>query len=376
MRFPGFTDEWKRIKVSDLLDFYSTNSLSWEMLNYEDGNLHNLHYGLIHSGLPTLIDLKRDTLPFVNDTAKPKNYTLCKEGDIAFADASEDTNDVAKAIEFINLEGQLVISGLHTIHGRDNGNKTVVGFKGYAFASSSFHNQIRRIAQGTKIYSISSKSFDEVFISIPNKTEQTKIARLLHLIDERITTQNKIIEDLQSLIKGLAKTLTNQGEPNTRISNCLDCHTSTLQEGSLNKKSLYPVYGASGIAGFLDDYICDKDSILIIKDGSGAGTVSFATGQYSVIGTLNYLTAKSGYSLKYLYFCLMSFNFEPFKTGMAIPHIYFKDYGRAKIYCPSIAEQQCIAKTLTVLENKLNIELKLLNILYQEKRCLLSKMFI
>lgn len=72
----------------------------------------------------------------------------------------------------------------------------------------------------------------------------------------------------------------------------------------------------------------------------------------------------------------MSFNFEPFKTGMAIPHIYFKDYGRAKIYCPSIAEQQCIAKTLTVLENKLNIELKLLNILYQEKRCLLSKMFI
>lgn len=156
----------------------------------------------------------------------------------------------------------------------------------------------------------------------------------------------------------------------------MDCHTSTLQEGSLNKKSLYPVYGASGIAGFLDDYICDKDSILIIKDGSGAGTVSFATGQYSVIGTLNYLTAKSGYSLKYLYFCLMSFNFEPFKTGMAIPHIYFKDYGRAKIYCPSIAEQQCIAKTLTVLENKLNIELKLLNILYQEKRCLLSKMFI
>ena len=199
MRFPGFTDEWKRIKVSDLLDFYSTNSLSWEMLNYEDGDLHNLHYGLIHSGLPTLIDLKRDTLPFVNDTAKPKNYTLCKEGDIAFADASEDTNDVAKAIEFINLEGQQVISGLHTIHGRDNGNKTVVGFKGYAFASSSFHNQIRRIAQGTKIYSISSKSFDEVFISIPNKTEQTKIARLLHLIDERITTQNKIIEDLKKL---------------------------------------------------------------------------------------------------------------------------------------------------------------------------------
>ena len=271
LRFPGFTDEWERVKVSDLLDFYSTNSLSWEMLNYEDGDIQNLHYGLIHSGLPTLIDLKRDTMPFVNETAKPKKFTLCKEGDIAFADASEDTNDVAKAVEFINLDGQQVISGLHTIHGRDNGNKTVVGFKGYAFASSSFHNQIRRIAQGTKIYSISSKSFDEVFISIPNKTEQTKIARLLHLIDERIATQNKIIDNLKSLIKGLAKTLTHHEEPNVQISDCMECHTSTLQEGSLNEKGQYPVYGASGIAGFLDDYRCEKNSILIIKDGSGAG---------------------------------------------------------------------------------------------------------
>ena len=199
LRFPGFTDEWKRVKVSDLLDFYSTNSLSWEMLNYEGGDILNLHYGLIHSGLPTLIDLKKDILPFVNEAAKPKKFTLCKEGDIAFADASEDTNDVAKAVEFINLDGQQVVGGLHTIHGRDNENKTVVGFKGYAFASSAFHNQIKRIAQGTKIYSISSKSFDEVFIGVPTKAEQTKIARLIHIIDERIATQNKIIEDLKKL---------------------------------------------------------------------------------------------------------------------------------------------------------------------------------
>ena len=170
--------------------------------------------------------------------------------------------------------------------------------------------------------------------------------------------------------------MTHHEEPNVRISNCLECHTSTLQEGSLNENGQYPVYGASGIAGFLDDYRCDKDSILIIKDGSGAGAVSYATGKYSVIGTLNYLTAKADYSLKYLYFCLMGFNFEPFKTGMAIPHIYFKDYGETKIYCPPIAGQQRISKTLTALENKLNIEIRLLLNLSQEKEYLLSNMFI
>ena len=156
----------------------------------------------------------------------------------------------------------------------------------------------------------------------------------------------------------------------------MTCHTSTLQEGALNQSGKYPVYGANGIAGFLDDYRCDEDSILVIKDGSGVGTVSYATGEYSVIGTLNYLTAQQEYSLKYLYFCLMSFNFEPFKTGMAIPHIYFRDYRRAKIFCPPIEEQEHIAKELTIIENKLGLESKLLMSLSIEKQYLLNNMFI
>ena len=72
----------------------------------------------------------------------------------------------------------------------------------------------------------------------------------------------------------------------------------------------------------------------------------------------------------------MGFNFEPFKTGMAIPHIYFKDYGKAKIYCPSIEEQGHIAKALTLIEDKLNIETQLLKSLYMEKQYLLNNMFI
>lgn len=179
-----------------------------------------------------------------------------------------------------------------------------------------------------------------------------------------------------SLIKGLTKVLTIQGEPNTRISDCLECHTSALQESNLQDSGKYPVYGASGVAGHLDEYVCDKDSILIIKDGSGVGTVSHVSGKYSVIGTLNYLTAKSGYFLDYLYFCLMSFNFDPFKTGMAIPHIYFKDYGRAKIWCPSLESQNDIAKILSAIKEKLQIESRILDSLHRKKSYLLNNMFI
>ena len=199
LRFPEFTEEWKRIKVSDLLDFYSTNSLSWEQLEYEPNEPYNLHYGLIHVGLSTLIDLTKDKLPSIKDGNVPKKYELCKEGDIAFADASEDTNEVAKVVEFYNLGDKKVVCGLHTIHGRNNNGQTAKGFLGYCFSSTIFHNQIRRIAQGTKIYSISTKNFSEIFVGLPSRSEQQKIATLLRLIDERIATQNKIIEDLKKL---------------------------------------------------------------------------------------------------------------------------------------------------------------------------------
>ena len=207
LRFPEFTGEWKRIRVSDLLDFYSTNSLSWEQLEYESNEPYNLHYGLIHVGLSTLIDLIKDELPSIKEGNVPKKYELCKEGDVAFADASEDTNEVAKVVEFYNLHGQKVVCGLHTIHGRNNNEQTAKGFLGYCFSSTVFHNQIRRIAQGTKIYSISTRNFSEVFVGLPSKSEQQKIATLLKLIDDRISTQNKIIELLDFQVKASSKRL-------------------------------------------------------------------------------------------------------------------------------------------------------------------------
>ena len=376
LRFKEFQGEWEKCKVSDLLDFYSTNSLSWDKLEYGTTNIQNLHYGLIHVGLPTMVDIDKDNLPNIIDGNVPKNYELCKEGDIVFADASEDTNEVAKAVEYYNLNGKKVVCGLHTIHGRDNKNKTVVGYKGYAFSSMSFHHQIRRIAQGTKIYSINSKNFSECYVGIPSKDEQQKIADLLRLIDERIATQNKIIDKLQSLIKGISQKIVRFNKPNVRLSECLVCKSSTLQESDVYEQGTYPVYGANGIVGYLDNYNTEGEAVYIIKDGSGVGTVSYVTGKCSATGTLNTLQAKDGYSLQYLYYLLKVFNFEPYKTGMAIPHIYFKDYGKAKIFCPSYTEQLRYARLLSAIDNKLSIEQNILTGLTLQKQCLLRQMFI
>ncbi len=267
LRFPEFCGEWETIKVSELLDFYSTNSLSWEQLDYSNGKIKNLHYGLIHKGVPTMVDVACDSLPYIKEESMLKSFTLFKEGDVAFADASEDTNDVAKAIEVVNCDNQQIVSGLHTIHGRDNSNRTVIGYKGYAFASDSFHKQIRRIAQGTKVFSISVRNFDEAYIGIPSKEEQTQIAKLLITIDKRIATQNKIIEDLKKLKSAISKHLfTRKDLLETTI--CLS-EIATLRNGYAFQSSKYNALGKwkiltiTNVSG--ERHINDEDCNCIIN---------------------------------------------------------------------------------------------------------------
>ena len=367
-------------KVSDLLDFYSTNSLSWDKLEYGTDAIQNLHYGLIHVGLPTMVNLSKDKLPNIVSGNTPKNYVLCQEGDIAFADASEDTNEVAKAVEFYNLNGKDVICGLHTIHGRDNQQKTVVGYKGYAFSSTAFHHQIRRIAQGTKIYSINSKNFSECYIGIPSKEEQKKIAALLRLIDERIVTQNKIIDKLQSLINGLRVCL-------IRIENGNIVHLGEIaqiyQPQTISSTELtedgFLVYGANGIIGKYKKYNHKTEQICITCRGNTCGMVNYTkpmswiTGNAMVINT----DAHQDKACKrYLYHYLSAYNFNRIISGSGQPQIVRTPLEQLKVTLPTISEQKQKAMFLDKIQDKIDLNHKVLNLYIRQKRYLLRQMFI
>ena len=223
---------------------------------------------------------------------------------------------------------------------------------------------------------INSQEYSSFPIFTTSIEEESKIAKLLSLIDERIATQNKIIEKLQSLIKGIAQKIVHSNKTNVRLSECVECSSTTLQESDVCEHGAYPVYGANGIVGYLDNYNTECEAVYIIKDGSGVGTVSYVTGKCSATGTLNTLQAKEGYSLQYLYYLLKVFNFEPYKTGMAIPHIYFKDYGKAKFFCPSYTEQLRYARLLSAIDNKLSAEQHILTNLSLQKQYLLRQVFI
>ena len=103
--------------------------------------------------------------------------------------------------------------------------------------------------------------------------------------------------------------------------------SSSLKQKELLPEGKYPVYGASGIAGYLDTFHQGSNYIGIVKDGSGIGRVAFYPEKTSLIGTMQYILPKKGFNIRYIGYCLQSLDLSKYKQGAAIPHIYFRDYG-------------------------------------------------
>ena len=182
---------WEKVYLRSFMQFYLTNSLSWEQLSYSNGNVRNLHYGLIHGFQTSMID--STLLPRILPNYLPKQYTVCQDGDVAFADASEDTNEIGKAIEFSNTIDVKTVCGLHTIHGRDIKQNTILGFKGFVFNSRYFHDQVRRLAQGTKVYSITAKNLSSCYVYIPDMIKQENVVRLLNAYEENLSLNRTLL---------------------------------------------------------------------------------------------------------------------------------------------------------------------------------------
>lgn len=364
LRFPEFSEEWKEERLGKIAELSKGVGISKEQLS-EDGEPCIL-YGELYTKYKSEIIHK----VISKTNIESSNLKRSKRNDVIIPCSGETAIDiaVARCVPFDNilLGGDLNIIRLH----KDDG-----AFMAYQL-NGKRKIDIAKLAQGVSVVHLYGENIKAIKTYNPCLQEQQKIVKLLSMLDERIEVQNKIIEKLETLIKGIIETVISLQKPNTFIKDCLECNSSILQESQVAEYGASPVYGATGITGYTEAADVNGESILIIKDGSGVGTVKYVTGEYSYIGTLNRLIAKDGYYLKYIYFALQGFSFEPYKTGMAIPHIYFKDYGKAKIFCPTIEKQSAIAQKLSSTEDKVSVEKQILFYYQVQKSYLLSQMLI
>ena len=360
LRFPEFSGKWNKYTINDLATVVGGGTPDTTVKSYWGGDIQWFTPSEI--GKNKYVDFSKRTITrdgLDNSSAKLLPlHTILLSSRATVGECSIASNECTTNQGFQSLIAK----------------QCNIDFLYYLIQTKK--KDLIRNACGSTFLEISANEIRKIKVAVPVQNEQEQIAKLLSLIDERIATQNKIIEKLQSLIKGLAAQLTQSGTPNIRLCDCLECHSSTLQENCVSVTGSYPVYGATGLIGYTNNYAYNGESILIVKDGSGVGSLSYVNDHFSVIGTLNYLTAKENYSILYLYYALMAFNFTPYITGMAIPHIYFKDYGKAKLFYPSIEKRIRIASLLHNIEQKLVVEQNLVISLSAQKSYLLRMLFI
>ena len=139
------------------------------------------------------------------------------------------------------------------------------------------------------------------------------------------------------------------------LENIAEKGSSSLMQKDLKLGSGdYPIYGASGLLGYVDFYHQENESIGIVKDGAGVGRVFLLPAKASCIGTMQYIIPKAGVDAHFLFYALENMNLSRYNTGATIPHIYFRDYKGEKIPEYRLDEQKKIAKTLDKLRG--NIE--------------------
>jgi len=202
----GDYPDWEEKRLGDFYGFKSTNSLSRDKLNYENGEIYNLHYGDIHTKFKSKFILLEENVPFIKSDVNLSGISkdkYCMRGDLVIADASEDYADIGKAIELVDLSGQKVLSGLHTLLARLSSKDIFIGYGAFVMACYSVRHQIKVIAQGTKVLGLSAGRVGNIKLPIPSVEEQQKIADFLSAIDQKIDLVAAELVQAQMFKRGL-----------------------------------------------------------------------------------------------------------------------------------------------------------------------------
>ena len=371
LRFPEFTEEWEEHALAEYLDFK---------------NVLNPDVKRIGRGLPfiSVMDILADgTINYdsirgkVEATEREIENFSVEKGDILFQRSSETLEDVGRANVY--MDNRTAVYGGFVIRGRKIGDYNPLFFK-YLLSTPLARKRTCRMGAGAQHFNIGQDGLSKISLCFPLMEEQNKIARLLSLIDERIATQNKIIDKLQSLIKGLRVCcMQRNGSDNVYLSEIAQIYQpQTISSAELTEDG-FLVYGANGIIGKYKDYNHKTEQICITCRGNTCGMVNYTkpmswiTGNAMVINTDKY---QDKVYKKYLYHYLSAYNFNSIISGSGQPQIVRTPLEKLKITLPTISEQKQKAMILDKIQDKIEINHNVLNLYILQKQYLLRQMFI
>ena len=363
LRFPEFQGEWEESTIGEMFDLYSGNTPSRLNKEHFKGTVNWISSGelkehYIYSSKEQISEEAAKSLKLLPvGTFVIAIYGLEAEGVRGTGSITQEPSTISQACMSFISKGVIENEFLYSWY-KKHGN--VIGI---------------RYAQGTKQQNLSYDILEKFRIAYPNTKEQEKLNKFISLLDERIATQNKIIDKLQSLIKGIGKQLfmDNQNWRTVKIGELLRIgNGKDYKHLSIGK---IPVYGTGGQMLLVNDYLYDGESVCIGRKGT-IDTPMFLNGKFWTVDTLFYTYDFKDVLPKFCYYLFLQINWKLYNEGTGVPSLSKSTIENIKVKIPSLEQQQKICSILDCYEHKTNNEEQILELYHSEKQYLLRQMFI
>ena len=389
MRFPEFKGEWEKSLLGQIADITKGSGISKEQLSNQGTPC--ILYGELYTKYKSEIINE----VYSKTTLNPSSLVKSQANDVIIPCSGETAIDIstARCVPYNNilLGGDLNIIQLKSQDG---------GFFAYQLNGVRKYD-IARIAQGVSVVHLYGENLKRIKVCYPTVEEQRKITSLLSLIDERISTQNKIIEKYESLIKGLnEKLLINKKE-----------YTTYQLSDICEIRSGYSGAQLTGTQGLMvsrietiSKHCINLDKVGYVKPFNSSADFKLHIGDilFSNINSVQYIGNTAFVDREYNLYHGMNLlrliphkTVEPFYIFLLLNTITYKSYfqsicnkaisqasinqtelGKTVIHIPDLSYQKQICLVYNSLYNKKSLENLYLQVLKEQKSYLLRQMFI
>ena len=355
LRFPGFTEEWEVTKLGELSELitkgttpkkFISEGIKFIKIECFDGDKINMQKCLFIDEYVHKKELKRSIL---------------KENDLLFAIAGATigkVNIVTEEILPANTNQALAIIRLK----KNENSKFIYQILKSNIIQKYIKDNISVGAQpNLNLEQMNSFSFYNPLFS-----EQEKIATFLSLIDDRIQTQNKIIEQLKTLILCFRNQIFSQkirfkNENGTDFSEWNEVKIGEILKIGSGKDYKHlqpgniPVFGTGGVMTLVDDYIYDGETVCVGRKGT-IDKPMYHNGKIWTVDTLFYTHSFQSCIPKFIFHLFRTINWLEYNEASGVPSLSKTTIEKIKVQIPSLEEQHVISRFLSAIDKKIQIE--------------------
>ena len=376
LRFPKFSGEWTKTTLGKIGETF--NGLTGKSgSDFGQGSPYITYKSIFDN---SKIDLSRVEYVTITDAERKKQtQNEVQYGDIFFTTSSETPDEVGMTSVLLDEVKDCYLNSFCFGYRLNSITDVLPEYMRFYLRSNTIRRRLFVLAQGSTRFNISKGEVMGLTIKLPGTAEQRKIAQLLTMIEDRIATQIKIIEKLESLIKGLCQTLFNFEEYTTYfLGDICSITTGKLDANAMVEDGKYPFFTCAEDVFSIDEYAFDTEALLISGNGANLGYIHYYNGKFNAYQR-TYVLDKFAIDINYVRLYLESFlkyRIEQEKNSGNTPYIVLGTLSKMKIKVPNTITQQKISQSIASLKEKLSIEKQSLKKYEEQKKYLLSNLFI